>query len=115
MSSLKMSELKDKFLNKNVGCFTEEDVLSGNYSQQDVIELLNGYDSLLTAFSKFSNSHDQLEQEKQQLIEVGHTTNKALRQENAELRELATMVVNLSKVSDVPIYITAKAKQLLNK
>ena len=42
MSSLKMSELKDKFLDKNVGCFTEEDVLSGNYSQQDVIELLNG-------------------------------------------------------------------------
>ena len=38
-----------------------------------------------------------------------------LEQENAELRELATMVVNLSKISDVPISITSKAKQLLNK
>ena len=64
----------------------------------------------------------RLQQENEQLIQTSHNANKELRnkvdrleQENAELRELATMVVNLSKISDVPISITSKAKQLLNK
>lgn len=62
--------------------------------------------------------YDRLEQENEAFKNaitwhVEHT--EELHQEVAELRELATMVVNLSKVSDVPISISSKAKELLNK
>ena len=48
-------------------------------------------------------------------VNLGMKAVNELEQENAELRELAAMVVNLSKISDVPVSITSKAKQLLNK
>jgi hypothetical protein len=60
---MKMSDVKESFFKKNVGCFTEDDVKSGDYSQQDVLDLLDGYESLLSAFSRYSNNHDRMADE----------------------------------------------------
>lgn len=67
---MKMSDVKESFFKKNVGCFTEDDVKSGDYSQQDVLDLLDGYESLLSAFSRYSNNHDRMADEIAELREA---------------------------------------------
>lgn len=70
MSEMKMSDVKELFFKKNIGCLTEDDISSGNYSEQDVIDLLNGYESLLAAFSRYAGNHDRLTEENQKLREA---------------------------------------------
>ena len=79
-------------------------VIKGRLAGRDCVAVCDGngtfsaVNDLAAPFViKAINNHDRLEKE------------------NAELKELATMIVNLSKISDVPIAIASKAKQLLNK
>lgn len=108
---MKMSDVKDKFLNKNFGHFTEEDVLSGNYSQQDVIDLLDGYDSLLAAFSKYSDSHARLEQENAELRQVL----SLLCEPSFKYAEIVRNAPSLSCLSRKIKKDVEKAHKLLNK